>query len=624
MHPNLTRVFVMVAVVLAALISPISSPAQQITNGAPAGDAADDLSAMATAAKEQFHPVPADRVPQARARLEKAIKHLDAYLATGSQQNTADWKAYLKWDEMLAELAKDEGPDPAQLAGILRLYYRNYTSLEHPAFAEMRAALLEYRTALVMAHDSRLEERYRLQLDRLAELLKQFEQDRTLERSRQIGALVGALEMAGQAEELVAAIRNRYGKPNLYTVVSQEMVNSGLMLDVAQSDDVRDCILGTSMVGHATMRGGTHVELLDNPRQAELQLELSGTIHSNNIGFNHGVKIYSEGETAVQGRKRVFIDAKGVTSGPSSVSCTTDSTINGITARSCLVERIAWRKAGRSKSQAEQIGSRHAEERVAMKMDERADEMLDQVNDDFQERFRKPLLRRDEFPQNMRFSTQGGRLLVTWLQANSSQLAAAVKPPPITGDHDLAVQLHESFVSNFSRAMIGGVRLSDQRLVEILEKNKIDVPEAVQLSEDKPSWAITFSSQNPLNATFSDNTLRFAIRGRKFELGERVVNKELEMSAVYQLTKTPAGARLTRQGDVSVEYVGVTGNIPTDEVIVRTVMRQKFEALFIPEFETTGIELPGRWQAGGKLLLDHIATQEHWLHLAWTQDASDR
>ena len=73
----------------------------------------------------------------------------------------------------------------------------------------------------------------------------------------------------------------------------------------------------------------------------------------------------------------------------------------------------------------------------------------------------------------------------------------------------------------------------------MLEKNTGEVPEAVQLSDDKEPWAITFSSREPVSATFANNTLRFAIRGRLFELGERVVRKELEMSAVYKLEKTP-------------------------------------------------------------------------------------
>ncbi len=146
------------------------------------------------------------------------------------------------------------------------------------------------------------------------------------------------------------------------------------------------------------------------------------------------------------------------------------------------------------------------------------------------------------------------------------------------------------------------------------------MPEAVQPSDDKEPWAITFSSTDPVSATFSDNTIRFAIRGRQFELGERVVRNTLEMSAVYKLEKTPEGADLTRQGDVSVEYIGERRQqLPPEMIIIRTVMRQKFEALFAPEFETTGIQLPGRWADGGLLHLEQMVADRGWLSLAWLQ-----
>ncbi len=584
--------------------------------------AADDLVAMALAAKDQFQPLPTNRVPEARAGLEKAISQLDTFLATGSEANAANWKQYLRWDEMTAELAKPEGPNLGRLGQILALYYRSYESLEHPDFAEMRRALLDYRSGLAMANDQQLAERYVTRLDNLAKQLAEFEQAPTMERSQAIGALVGWLETAGQADDLIAAIRERYWQPNLYTVVSQRLMNSGLTMEIAETEDVRDCILGTTMVGTASMQGSTKVELLDDTERAHILLNLTGNIHSDNVGYNRGVKIYTEGETQVHGTKSVHIDANGISSTDSQVSCSTDSKINAITAKSCLVEKIAWKRAGRSKSSAERVGSQHAEQRVAEGMDERADELLLQASNDYQEKFRKPLLRRDEFPQEMNFRTANGLLEIVWRQANVGQLAAPSKPTPIEGDNDLAVQLHESFVSNFSRAMLGGVRLTDKRLVELLEKNTGEVPEAVQLSDDKEPWAITFSSREPVSATFTENTLRFAIRGRLFELGERVVRKELEMSAVYKLEKTPEGAHLTRQGDVSVEYLGATGQLPAEAIIVRTVMRQKFEGIFAAEFETTGIQLPGRWENGGMLHLEQMVANNGWLNLAWTQEAN--
>ncbi len=618
--------FLAAAIVLVALSwAPAQSAAQSSTTPAHEESAtAPDLVAMTLAAKEDFHPLPPNRLAKAQQRLQAAIRQLDGFLATGTKENAVRWRQYLRWDEMNAELEKPDGPNMKRLGQILGVYYRNFTSLEHPSFMELRASLSDYRIVYTIANDRQMAERYAKQLDRLADLLVKFDQKPTLDRSQAIGTLVRWLELAGQAKELVAAIRSHYWQPNLYVVASQRVVNSGLTMEVTQTEDVRDCILGTTLVGTATMQGHADVELIDSDDDAQLRVRLIGTIHSDNVGFNRGVKINSRGDTQVLGTKIVRLNAAGITAAPAQVHCTTSSTIDSITARSCLIEKIAWKRAARSKASAERIGSRHAEQRVAVGMEKRANKQLERARDDYAEKFRKPLLRRDQFPQELKFRTIGGLLKIVWRQANASQLAAPDMPPPIEGKNDLAVRLHESFVSNFSRAMLGGVRLTDKRLVELLEKNMGEVPEAVRLTQDKEPWAITFSPQDPVSATFANNTIRFAIRGRVFELGERTVRSELEMSAVYQLQKTPAGAHLTRQGGVSVEYVGATRRRSSDEVIVRTVMRQKFDALFAPEFTTTGIPLPGSRENTDRentnqLHLEHLAADNGWLGLAWTQ-----
>ena len=66
--------------------------------------------------------------------------------------------------------------------------------------------------------------------------------------------------------------------------------------------------------------------------------------------------------------------------------------------------------------------------------------------------------------------------------------------------------------------------------------------------EGAPAWWLNLQANpdvTPYNAVEAaprnrekTKTIRFAIRGRKFELGERTVGKEMEMSAIYELTKT--------------------------------------------------------------------------------------
>jgi hypothetical protein len=575
------------------------------------------LIAMAESAKSQFQPYPADQVVRTRARLQRAVKQLNAALTRTNPANRQQWKEYLRWDSLVDELERSETPDRGPLEATASRLFQNYGSLEMPAFTRVRDALMAYLTAREMAENERLADAYATQLDRLVERLTEYDREGTYQQAQQVGALVGWLENARQADELVAAVRRQYGRPNFYAELSEELVSEGVTTEVDEITDVRDCILGTALFGKATMRGRTVGRLTDHPEAANLQLVLSGIVHSNNVGYNRGVTIHSRGVTRVEATKDVLLNPTGFDAAGANARCATSSTIDGISAKSRMIERIAWKRTMRSKGAAEQIASRNAERRVAAQMDDRADKLLAQARAQYDEHFRNPLLRRGEFPQEMHLRTRRGALTLTMRQANASQLAAPTPPPPVVTQRDLAVRVHESLVSNLSRALLGGVRLTDEQLAEILLERTGEVPAELEITPDKSKWAITFSPVDPVSAVFADNTIRFAVRGRRFELDATVVRNTLEMSAVYTFEQTATGAHFVRQGNVSVEYLDARGQLRPDQIAVRTVMRDKFEALFAPEFNTTGMKLPGRWEHTGTLHLQEIVSSQGWLSLAW-------
>ena len=63
-----------------------------------------------------------------------------------------------------------------------------------------------------------------------------------------------------------------------------------------------------------------------------------------------------------------------------------------------MIQRIAWKRAGRTKGRANSIASSHAELRVEESVDAQAAKMLNNATTTYQEQFRKPLIRRDGFP----------------------------------------------------------------------------------------------------------------------------------------------------------------------------------------------------------------------------------
>ena len=88
------------------------------------------------------------------------------------------------------------------------------------------------------------------------------------------------------------------------------------------------------------------------------------------------------------------------------------------------------------------------------------------------------------------------------LQAGRDQLAAPNAPPALTGKFDLAVRMHESLVGNLSQAVLGGVTLTDERLVEIIKDATGKVPEELAITEEDDPWSITFASELPIEVRF--------------------------------------------------------------------------------------------------------------------------
>jgi hypothetical protein len=433
----------------------------------------------------------------------------------------------------------------------------------------------------------------------------------------------------------VTAIRDTYGKRNLYGFASQRLLAAGIEDDIYQVRGVRDNILGTDLHGTAWMRGRTKVVLDENDNAASLRVLLGGNIVSRNVGYNGPVTIKSSGYTGVSGQKRIVMTAEGLLGYRAGVGARTNSTIHGISANCGLIQRIAQKKAAQQKGQAEAIGSQHAASRVAGQMDRQAGQMIREQNSRYRSKFRDPLVKRGEFPEEMQFSSRADRADLRVLQESPSILAAPDAPAEFAGTHDLAVRAHESLVTNFGEGILGGFELTDLRLEKIIRDDlETELPDELRvtlpdgtLDPDKEPWAIVFAKELPVRAKFTGGGLWLAIRADGFKRGEGDTKGEykpaltelVEISAQYSIAKTDQGARLRRDGDVRIRF---PNRANPDQVLARdtatvTFMRRKFRNLFKEEFVGQGITFKGNFAKAGTLRLQEIQSDNAWLALGW-------
>jgi hypothetical protein len=581
-----------------------------------------DLSAQLNQAREGFRPADPRELARRRAALQTSLAELDGSLARSQPGYAAGWKAYLHWDQLQQNVAGDDA-DVAVLSDSFERFRRNNRGLELPTFLRARDRLRDYLEALQASREAKLQDNYTATLDDLAKRLEDYQTSPTGVNGPEIGRSIGWLQSSGQAPQLVSAVQNRFDQPNLFAHASERFLGAGFNERVNRVTPVRDNILGTDIHGTARFLANQSLATTPSARDARLNILLHGNIYSNNIGYNGPVTIRNTGTTSVAATKQLIVNENGVFAAPATAACRTNSTIHSISAKCGLIEKIAWKRAGKQQGEAEAIASSHAAARINGYINREALGPVAKANAEFQDKFRWPLLRRGHAPKQMRVSSDHEGIDLAMLQMSRGQIAAGSSPPEVPADHDLAVQTHESFVANFSEAAIGGLELTDEKLAQMMLEATGSVPEELQITEEKEPWSITFAENFPISAAFDGQQVRLAVRANRFTRGRNedgTVDQEtkglVEISATYAIEKTDTGAKLTRQGDLNVDFVGEE-KLSVAQVGTKTFLRRKFGSLFKPEIVGEGLKLKGRWEKAGTLRLADVKADKGWIALAW-------
>lgn len=581
----------------------------------PQNRASSELVAAIEEARDDFRPITSDDAQSAKQQLASALAELNALLGNGTQENLQAWKTFLRWDELQAEL-KAEQPNLRTLEEIYINFRGSHPGLDNPRTVKARRALRTYINKAYFAQVENHREQYDAQIETLSEAVARYEENPTPEDAVSIGAIIGWLEQGDQVPDLRRQLRNKFDRPNLYASVSRELIAGGIRRGVNQMNPVHECILGTDVRGTAHVVADIDVNLVPSQQHGLIQLAMQGNMTSNNVGVNGPATIHSTGYSHLHASKLLMLDRDGLSPMRSDAHVTTSTTFDAICANLRLVQRIATKRAYQQKSQAEAIASQRAEVRVEQRFDAESAEQIAEANQRMRNELYRPLIGRDETPDVAKFSTTRDHLYLQMLQVNPSQLAAPGLPPQSGSPGDLNLQLHESLVNNYGEAFLGGLELTDERLVELLEEADAEIPEELRITPDKDPWSITFDYQRPIQVTFGEGTVNIGIRGRQFTRGDSAVNRTIQISADYQIEQGETGARLVRQGDVVVDFPTQQRLGPLD-LTAKTFLRNKFEAVFKKEIIGEGIRLEGQWEKAGTLRLSSADVTPGWFVGTW-------
>lgn len=583
---------------------------------------AEELPEMVRKAKDQFVPLTEAAPAAAKAELAAALERLDGWLKPSDPQS-ARWREFLRWDDLQKQLAREEGPDLAELDAIYANYSAGYDGLDLSWFKDVRVAFRKYLVVSRALADDSLRQQYEQLLDALPKYLEAYRKKPTVEGAAALRSVIQWLDETSQAPQLVAAIRHQYTRPNLFARIDADVVASGMEGPVDETEPVTDSILGASVRGTGHNVGVISVELVPSQTRAEVHTIYRGTVTSSTSSYKGPARVSSSGTTKIETTKPILLSAEGFSTLPATSHAETKSTITGIsTSRGGVAQRAASSQAYEQKYQAEQISARHAESRANRRADAQAAKMLADPQQSFLTKFREPLVQRELFPQQFDFTTTKDAVHLTALEVGPYDLGAPSAPPAAVANPHLALSVHESMVNNMAEEAFSGMIFTEEQFLETLKQLLGEVPERFKSDEEHEPWTITFASTQPVVVSFGEGEFRITIHGRRYASGDASY-PGMDVTAVYKIAQGDKGPKAVRQGELEIFPPGFKPDsgdrLSVRQQTIRRMLERRFGKIFEEEIVPDPLELPGRWAETGKYGLTQWVTAAGWMVMAWNR-----
>ena len=607
--------------------------------------AADDaLAGLIAQARDNFQPVSDEQLADARAKLIAQSDKLQRFIVPGSR-NGKNWNRYLKWDALAQQLQATGPMDLAPLAATNRQLNADHNGLELAEFRGLADALQHYLNLAVAARSRNTEHIYNQQLDALTAELDKYAEQPTPELATSIGNRLRFIAGLGQADDLIAAVRQKHARPNALVSVAASLLNKAAAADpIDRTDPVTDVILGTNIRGTSHTTGTLSVATVPSDDEAILQLTSTGHSEAQNRGYKGPAVIRSTAHTDFTATMRVGLSDQEFRVETEDVDATTRSDVHSVGKQGGgfgkkIVSRVGWDKVQQNHGRADQIASQHSVDRVRRRMYDEVSDKIREARERYEDNYRKPLARRGGLPDRIAFSTTDDALRLEVTQASGTQLAASAAPPSAPEGKDVVVRLHQSAVNNYAATVLGGVTASE---TEAGQETKFDSPlpkwlkKALEDDSDQAAtggdesfkaWSLKFRDGQPLSVIFADGQLELTIHVAKLTSGNDDFD-DWDVTGTFKPELTGGSIVLHRQGDLVVLPTGFDrehGKLSANQVAVRSNLTKVLndrsaEGRGFPQTITVDpLEPSGDLSKVGPLGADQFDTGDGWLTMSWNR-----
>ncbi|MEM6471780.1 MAG: hypothetical protein AAF802_19630, partial [Planctomycetota bacterium] len=555
-------------------------------------------------------------VASSESELRDAISDLRQHLSrTADAENAEAWLAYLLVPELAESIEEKDANKQAKLAyQVTERATGLAPGLEVDEIARLRAAADRYGNAKRFARNEAVINALSSLLSRFAESLED-DQELLPKRRRSLIQVLDLLERAGQSVALQSQVATTFGRSNLHVMLSEDFISRGINRAVHQSSPVRDCILGTRIMGDALLTGHVTAGLEPSIGSVKVQLALQGSVQSSNLGYNGPVRLRTASNGQVYSTRGLEISESGVRFGPVQTSASLQTRINAIEHPLKIVRRIAKKKAAEQKPLSDRIAKRKLIQRISKSFDEQtADASSGPKLDLFSEA--RSVLRRLglEEPTRSISSSEDSVHLHATVQGRG-KLAADRLPPGVPSTLDIAVQVHCSVIDNSIGSLLAGRELSQSQLQSLLRR----VSEPDGSGEDEDPFEVEFDEVRPITFDAEDGLLRLGVRGGRFARGSNVV-KNIEVVASYRPVFKESGVIvLERVGELDIKFTG--GGRPMANSARRGALKKSFADAFPPTILDQPLTIPmdAEMKAlrGLSFKLTYFDAQDGWLTLGF-------
>jgi hypothetical protein len=598
--------------------------------------AKDDVSDLIQRARSNFKPVNDKELDEARAELRERMKELSRYVDPGTE-NGKRWFRYLHWDALKQAVAEDRPKNLAPLDTALRKLNRNEEGLENRRFRRLAEAVRRYHDLAAVASWDKPEELYGKQLDALKRDLEAYRKDPSPRSEMALSDRIRIIGGIGQAPRLVAALRSDLAKPNAFVDISTSLISASAG-PINRNEPVTDCILGTNVHGDAHTTGRTDAVTIPSDKKAVVEFRSKGHVWSNNTGFNGPAVIRSTSDTDFTATKRVELSDEAFVTKSARANAGTNIHLHSVSKQggglgSRLVSGIGWRKAQSSRGQAESIAANHAEGRIENKFNDELDDEMQKARNRYEDEYRRPLERRGEVPDYIRFSSNQNSIRFEVTQASHSQLGASGHPPAATEKHEVNMRLHETAVDNYSASLLSGATAHqtnpdedvkfDVHLPKWMDKawknRKTEATDKAGGKEEPfKQYALTFRDNRPISVNFAQNKVKLTVHIAHLKSGEKTFDN-WDVTGTYNPELSGGGVILRREGDLVMLPTDFRGQLNNRQVAERRNLEEELNRRsdqgkgFPKTIEFDPIKPEGKVANAGPLEFNRFTAGDGWV-----------